>query len=182
MASPHLYEFQVHEDILSEEDFLFKEFNPVELDCFCFPSKNFWTTEYLMSDMPPILARLQQYVYYQVCNAGFQINPQGKMRLVECRPNSEHIHLQKSLFIQKGFPRVQVVLILTKTPGIYDSGLVVKQKLPLLHPYLKYLTVEESVRFDSHQGMGFMYQEDHSIKYVGGSGTFRMITLCFDKK
>jgi hypothetical protein len=104
------------------------------------------------------------------------------MRLIECRPSSEHIHLEKSLFIQKGFRRVHVILILEKTPRMYDSGLMTKQRIPLSNPYLKYLSIENYTNIDTHQGSGFMYNEEHSIEYVGGIGTYRMITLSFDKK
>jgi len=179
MSSPHIYSFEIHKEILSESDFLFTEFNPFEIDCCCFPIKNTQATEYSFTDLPPVLQKLKDYAYHQLCLAGFSIKPTGRLVLVEYRSLSEHAILPKFLFQTPGFPRVSLIMVLAKDKGIYDSGLVLRQRIPL--KTIKTLSFENIVKTELKEGFGVMYHEEQYVEYIGGDGCFRMVCFSFDK-
>lgn len=179
MASPHIYSFEIHKEILSESDFLFTEFNPFEIDCCCFPIKTMQATEYSFKELPKVLDKLKEYAYHQLSLAGFSIQQTGRMVLVEYRSLSEHAHLPSHLFRTPGFPRVSLVMVLTKDKGIYDSGLILRQRIPL--KTIKTFSIENLVKTELKEGYGVMFHEDQYVEYVGGDGCFRMVCLSFDK-
>ena len=180
MASPHVYAFEIHKEILSESAFLFSEFNPFETDCWCFPIKSLQATEYSFKELPSVLCRLKDYAYTQLCQAGFSVKESGRVAFVEYRSVSEHARLPRHLFRTPGFPRVSVVMVLTKDRGVYDSGLVFRHYIPL--KAIKTLSVENVVKTELKEGFGVMYHEDKYLEYVGGDGCFRMICMSFDKR
>lgn len=178
--SPHLYTFSIHPEILSETEFLFSEFNPVQVDCCCFPVRNYWATEYSFSDPFPVLCKLQEYAYHQLLMAGFQVKKTGRTILCECRSEDDHITLPKHFFSTPGFQRVHLVMVFTKEKSMYDSGLLLRRKVPLKHPYLQHLSVEHVTKTPLYESVGVMYQEDNYVEYIGGTGIYRMICMSFD--
>jgi hypothetical protein len=135
-------------------------------------------TEYSFKDLPPVLEKLKHYAYHQLCLAGFGVKPTGRMVLVEYRSLSEHASLPHHLF-RTPFPRVSVLMVLTKDKGIYDSGLILRQRIPL--KTIKTFSVEHTTKTELKEGFGVMYHEDQYVEYIGGDGCFRMICFSFDK-
>jgi hypothetical protein len=179
---PHVYTFSIHPQILSESEFLFSEFNPYEADCCFFPKKRYWATEYSFQNLPAMLSSLKEYAYQELCMAGFQVLQTGRMVLCDFRGHSDHMIPPEHLFTSPSYSRVHMLMIFTKDKSMYDSGLILKRRVSLKHPYLQYLSVEHVTKTPLYESVGVMYQEENYIEYIGGTGLYRMISFAFDKK
>ena len=165
---------------MAEADFLFTQFNPFELDCCCFPQKTIQATEYSFKELPELLKKLKEYVYRQLCMAGFSVKESGRMIMAEYKSISGHENLPRHMFRTPGFPRVNVIMVITKDKGLYDSGLLLNYRVPL--KTAKMFSFEHVLKTELKEGYGIMYHEDQYVEYVGGDGCFRMICLSFDKR
>jgi hypothetical protein len=181
MASPHVYSFSIHPDVLHERDTLFEEFNPYQMDCFCVP-RPFWGTEYSFKDMPPLLSKLADYVYNELALSGFQVKRSGRLTLVEYRDSGNHVSPPRFMFNTQASRQVGVVLVFQKDSCMYDSALSRTEKVPLKNPMLRHLSYDSTFRSDLAEGVGVMYHQPHYIDYIGGTGCYRIAILLFDQK
>jgi hypothetical protein len=121
-------------------------------------------------DEPHSFTRIQQYAYYKLIGEGIHVKNKARVTLFET--GGGFVSIPESVL-----SGVNMILVISKEGS--DSGLLHRRQVPVQHPYLKRLTVEQIIKTDLEEGTGIVYDDERYIEFINGK--FQAIFLSFEK-